>query len=203
MAVATQAKRGRVIDGVNPYWLKVPGLIAPVALIGAWMIGGIVQPPPYSSISATISDLAATNARLPWIMTSGFVVTGLCLIAIAIGLRAVATAGRAAIAVGGVGVLLVAAFPLPAGGLAHTGAAALALGGLAVWPSLGLRSRGYPGDISPSRARTATWAGLALLVWFAIAPESTGINGLVERLLASGEILWITLVVVRTTGGRT
>jgi hypothetical protein len=96
----------------------------------------------------------------------------------------------------------VAAFPLPAGGLAHTAAAALALGGLAIWPSLGLRSRHYPGDISPARARTVTWTGLLLLLWFAVAPVSTGINGLVERLLASGEVLWITLVVVRTTGGR-
>jgi hypothetical membrane protein len=179
-----------------PQWLRIPAVIAPVALIGGWTLAAVVQPGHYSSVYSTISDLAATNAHLRGIMTTGFVLTGLCLLLIAAAFEPCRTAGRIAIGLGGVGVLVVAAEPLPQNAYLHGLGAFLAFVSLAVWPVLGWRGTAP----SARAAKAATSCFVVLLIWVEFAPGYA--LGVGERLLAGGEILWVSALVFASSGSR-
>ena len=85
----------------------------------------------------TISDLAALDATDRWIMTAGIAGTGICHLVTAASLRPAAPGGRAILAAGGAFTVLVAVFPLPAGGgssQAHSAVALAAFVALSTWP---------------------------------------------------------------------
>lgn len=179
-------------------WARIPAVIAPIGLIGGWTFAARAQKWRYSAINNTISDLAATNASQRWIMTSGLVLTGICLVLVAAGLDAARAGGRVAMVVGGIGVLGVAALPLPASAASHGVVAFVAFAALAVWPALGRRSDRTVSTLSTGAALTATALSLALLVLLQSAATGIGI-GLIERLLAAGEVLWVSIVVFDST----
>jgi hypothetical protein len=104
-------------------------------------------------------------------------------------------AGRVAIGLGGLGVLIVAAEPLPQNAFLHGIGAFIAFVSLAIWPVLGLRAR----DSSFGPWSTmATTVFVVLLLWVEFA--SGYALGLAERLLAGGEILWVSGMVLAHTG---
>lgn len=181
--------------------LTVAATAAPVALIGGWFVGGAAQPAGYSPVRATISELAATTAQDRWIMTTGFVVTGLCLVVIGGLLSAARPAGRVALVVAGLGVLGVSAAPLPADAAPHTLMAWLTFTALALWPVLGMA----PGAAAVGLRRPAATAASAVLVVLILLNGPVGRlggGGLIERLLAGAEILWVTAVVLGPGGRR-
>ena len=181
--------------------LGVAAAAAPIALIGGWFAAAAAQPRGYSAMSATISELAATTAHHRWIMTTGFVVTGVCLVVTALLLVAARPPGRVALAVAGVGVLGVSVAPLPTHSGTHTALAWLAFFALAVWPVLGMSRAGRAVGLRPPRAVAATAVGVLLILLVGPAGQ-IGAGGLFERLLAGGEILWVAAVVLGPGGRR-
>ncbi|TCB90071.1 DUF998 domain-containing protein [Micromonospora zingiberis] len=186
---------------VVPGWALVSAVAAPILLIGGWTLGAARQPGGFDQVTGTISALAAIGATDRWIMTLGLAGLGLCHCVTAAGLRPLAPAGRTMLAVGGLGTLAVAAFPLPAGGegsVPHTLAAAVAFGALALWPALA------PPPAEPTTGhprRRAPWVALTVglllpVAWFVVEMAAGGERvGLAERVAAGAEALTPLLVV--------
>jgi hypothetical protein len=182
----------------SPRWLRVPAVAAPVAMIGGWTAAAAVQPAGHSSSWSSISDLAALYATHREIMTTALVVAGACLVLVAARFRSAATCGRAALAISGFGVLVVAAAPLPVGWQWHTVGALAGFAGLTWWPMLGMR-RGDTPHLAPSRAVPVTAVGTLVLGCLYFAPGVVGGYGAAERLLAGGGLLWLCAVVLACT----
>ncbi|MFF0717901.1 DUF998 domain-containing protein [Micromonospora sp. NPDC003816] len=190
---------------VVPGWALVSAVAAPILLIGGWTLGAARQPGGFDQVTGTISALAAVGATDRWIMTVALAGLGLCHCVTAAGLRTLAPAGRALLALGGVATLAVAVFPLPAdggGSVPHTLAAAVAFGALALWPAA-----------ARAAGQRAPWVALAVglllaVAWFVAEMAADGGRvGLAERVAAGAEAFAPLLVVtaLRRTGrpGRT
>jgi hypothetical membrane protein len=193
MPVPTAADRH--VERPAPWWALVSSAAAPVLLIGGWTVAATRQPGGFDSVQDTISALAALDATDRWIMTTGLAGLGVCHVVTALGLRPLAVPGRVVLAVGGVATVLVAAYPLPAGGgssTAHTAVAAVAFGALSVWPALAW----HRGRLHARPARAAVGLGAAavltgLLGWFgAELALDDGRVGLAERVTAGAQALW-------------
>ena len=179
----------------QPAWVAIPGVLAPTSLIAGWLLAVALQPAPAKAVWATISDLAARYASRPEVMTVALIVTGVSLVAVAAGLVAARAAGRAALGVSGAGVLGVSATPLPDGYPAHSVFALVALSALSLWPCLGARDHAAR-RLGRGSATTATGVGLALLGVLYLMPSLLGGFGMVEKLLAGLELIWLALVVM-------
>lgn len=157
---------GRRVRGVPrvPWWGVASSAAAPVLLIGGWTLAAARQRGGFDPAVETISALAALDADDRWLMTAALAGVGCCHLVTAAALRPAAPVGRALLAAGGVGTVLVAVSPLPVGdggSAPHTAAAALAFGALAAWPALALRRTTTPDgrlphatDIPPAGAAT-------------------------------------------------
>ena len=188
-----------------PWWAVASSVAAPVLLIGGWTVAAAVQPTPFNAVLRTISELAASDTPHRWVMTSALVGVGLSHLVTAWGLGPAATAGRLVHGLGGLATLLVAAFPLPAGGgssSAHTVAATVAFVSLALWPAFAWRSRRVTGQLvvellGPRVSAAATCALLLALTWFfaELLSGSQGV-GLAERVAAGAQAVWPLAVVL-------
>lgn len=169
-------------------------LLAPIALIGGWMLAASRQPPGYDATRDTISALAAQGATDRWIMTTGFVVLGACHLVTALGFREAEPAGRLTLALGGLLALGVAIFAEPAA--AHVPVASGSFVALAVWPA-------FSGVPSRRAGFLAAGALTVLLLAFAFTLGSRW-TGLTERLVAGAEVLWplAALLLTRLGPGR-
>jgi hypothetical protein len=181
-----------------PWWALASSAAAPVLLIGGWTLAAGLQRREFDQVAQTISALAADGAGRPWVMTAALGGVGVCHVVTALGLRAARLPGRAVLAAGGVATCLVAAFPLPTSGgsVAHTVAATVSFGALAVWPALAYRrAQGTPVTLR----RLPSWAAAGVLVgldlWFAAELPGERI-GLAERVAAGAQSLWPLLVVL-------
>jgi hypothetical membrane protein len=186
-----------------PWWGVASAVLAPVFLISGWTVAAALQPAGYSPARDPISSLAGLGATDRWVMTAGFVGTGLSHLVTALALRPAALAGRLVLATGGAATVMLAAFPVPAVGFStpHRLIATAAFAALAVWPALAWR-RGLavPWALRPGPAGTATVFMVALLGWFgAQFGGDAGLAGLAERLAAGAQALWPLVVVVSAT----
>jgi hypothetical membrane protein len=182
-----------------PSWTVASAAAAPVLLVGGWTLAESRQPPNYDPVRDTISALAAHGATDRWIMTSALAGLGASYLITAAGLSPAKPAGRGVLAVGGVGTVLVAAFPQPAEGnsVAHTVAATVAFVALGAWPAFAARRRLGAVLLTPIASGVATVGLLGLVGWFALELHG-GQRGLAERLAAAAEALWPLAVVVTT-----
>jgi len=177
----------------------VSSYLAPVLLIGGTLAAGALSPG-YDPVRQTISELAAGDAPTRILMTVFFVLTGLCHLVTATFARGIGIAGRAAILIGGLATLGVAAFALPtvAGSSAtHTAFAMIGFIFLAAWPLLGMRLRpDLPWLVRPLGAIVGTAVLTAACVWFLIiwSAHSSPVVGLVERVAADAEAFWPAVV---------
>lgn len=200
-------RRARGAGGASPRWPDVPWWAvasagaAPVVLTGGWTLAAGRQRAGYDSIRDTISALAAQGAGDRWIMTTALAGLGVCYAITGLGLRPARPAGRILLMGGGVGTVLVAAFPQPAHGnsVAHTVVATLAFTSLGAWPVCAARRRAA--SLLQRRASTvATVVMFALLLWFVLEVNGTH-RGLAERSAALAEALWPLLVVLSCRRG--
>lgn len=189
-----------------PWWGRVSSALAPVLLVGGWTLAASRQVGGFDSVQRTISELAALDATDRWIMTAGIAGTGVCHLVTAASLRPAARPGRAVLALGGAFTVLVAVFPLPAGGGSSAAHGAVALGAfvsLSAWPLASWRraevSAGSGGDVPWGLRRpVAVGAGVVLtglLVAFGATLSSGSGVGLTERLAAGAQSLWPLAVV--------
>lgn len=170
--------------------------LAPVALIGGFLVAAAFATAGYSGVRDTISALAERGAPHRWIMSFGLVALGICHVVTASGLRRARLPGRLMFAIGGVSTILVAAVPLLAVGSssAHVTVAGIAFAALAIWPA-------FAGNLFRRRTRLI-WSALllALVFVFLAAPASNA--GLFERIAAGAEALFPLAVVTRETRRR-
>lgn len=177
----------------TPWWGLVSSLAAPVLLVGGWTWAAARQQGGFDPVVETISALAARDADDRWLMTTALAGLGVCHLTTALALRSAAIPGRVVLAVGGVGTLLVAAFPLPAdggGSAAHTLVAGLSFGSLGVWPLLAGRPDG-PAALGRAASVAAGVVLLGLVAWFTaeLASDSSRV-GLSERVAAGSQAVW-------------
>ncbi len=183
-----------------PWWAALSSLLAPVLLVGGWTLAARLQTHGFDSVSGTISDLAALDADARWVMTVGIAGTGVCHLVTAAGLRPAAVPGRRLLAAGGVATVLVAVFPLPAGGGSSSLHAASAVAGfvlLSVWVVPARRyGSGVPWGLRSAVAvRAAAVLGALTIVFFAAALLASPWVGLAERAAAGSQALWPLAVV--------
>ncbi|MET8554414.1 DUF998 domain-containing protein [Streptomyces sp. NPDC004959] len=183
-----------------PAWALLAAVCAPVLLVGAWSVAGVLQGPGYDPATTTISVLAAHGAPGYWLMTVALLALGTCYMAIAAGLRPAAGAGRAALAGGGasaMGLTLVPA-PLKGGDLGHGTVATTGFVLLALWPVLAADRSGVrvPWGLRPrvcAGATAAMAAGAVLLLGSLLGGWAPGVT---ERALTFAQALWPLLVVL-------
>lgn len=173
-------------------------------MIGGWTLGALVQPAGFDPVRRTISDLATAAVAHPQVMTVGLLITGAAHVGTALGVRAVAPAGRWLLALGGLGTAAVAALPVDVVPRAHAVAATVAFGALALWPAAGLRRRrsgarspGSPVVLHRPVGLAATAVLTGLLAWFVVELRADGAaTGLAERAVAGAQSLWPCVVVL-------
>jgi hypothetical membrane protein len=84
------------------------GVAGPVVFTAAWLASSLRQTG-HGALSVQLSGLAAANARDPWIMITGFLVEGGCLVAFGQALARELDGGLAPRLIQGAGVLTIAA----------------------------------------------------------------------------------------------
>jgi hypothetical membrane protein len=168
-------------------WVPFSVGLAPVALVGGWMIAAARQRDGFDQVRDTISALAAHGADDRWVMTSALAVLGGAHVATAAGLEEAATGGRVVLAVGGVSAVLVAAFPQPSAG--HFPAAMVSFVALALWPA-------FSGLPTVAGGRWATFGLFGLLGWLTLELGDGRLLGLSERVVAGAQALWPLVVVL-------
>lgn len=183
----------RTLRTRTPWWGLASSLAAPVLLIGGWTLAASRQRGGFDPVVETISALAARGADDRWLMTTALAGLGICHVTTALALRSAAKPGRIVLAAGGVATVLVAVFPLPAGGgssAAHTAAAAAGFGALAVWPLAAGRGSAK-GPLRPVVSAAAGGVLLALVGWFFVElVASSDRVGISERVAAGAQALW-------------
>ncbi|MFF7557011.1 DUF998 domain-containing protein [Streptomyces olivaceus] len=180
-----------------PKWALLSSGCAPVVLVGGWTGAALFEGPSYDPVTQTISVLGAYGAPGFWVMTLAFVALGLCHLLTAWGLRAAATAGRAALAGGGLAALAVAVLPAPSSGgsLRHGAVTVVGFTLLAVWPVLAVNGGSaapWALRLAPSLAVTALMAAGG--AWFLVAMGRHGDAGIAERVVTFMQSLWPLVV---------
>jgi hypothetical protein len=187
------------IRGV-PWWGLASSALAPVLLVGGWTVAARLQSTPFDPVSGTVSELMAVGATDRWVMTTVFLVVGVCYIVTGAALRPARPAGRLILITGAAAGMMVAANPQPPVGVSvgHTVWAAFGLAGLAAWPAWAWR-RGpsVPWGLRRSACIGAVGTQLILLAWF-VAEIFTraGQMGLAERALGVDQVLCPLAVVL-------
>jgi Protein of unknown function (DUF998) len=130
-------------------------------------------------------------------MTVALAGLGVSYAATAVGLAPVRSVARVALALGGIGTVLVAAFPQPAEGnsVAHTVAAATGFIALGAWPVLAADRASGNVLLHRGASVMATVASFGLLLWFVLEIHGSD-RGLAERSAALVEALWPLAVVL-------
>ncbi len=181
-------------------------MLAPVALVGGWLVAGTLQPASYSPMRQTMSALAGDAAADRWVMTAALLVVGSCQIATGAGLTGVRGPARIVLIATGLSTLGIAATPEPATGPTprHLAFAVSCVVTTAVWPLLvARRSPGRSWILSVYGGATVTVVFAGLSCWLLIAARSGGGDlGLAERLTSAvqGLFPFVVALAVRQTG---
>jgi len=178
------------------------GVVGPVAFASAWIAGGMMKHG-YSPVDDAISRLAAIGSSVRPLMTGGFVVFGVGLVAYSTALRAV-LAGPAWIAAAGTGLatIAVALAPLDHSSTVdslHAGFAGIGYLTLAATPLLSARPLACRGHRTLARLGVGIGAvaGLSLVATTTRLP-----TGLFQRLGLSVGDVWVVVSAIAIVGGR-
>src|SRR5260370_40410517 len=126
-----------------PGWAVGTALLAPVALVGWWLMAGALQPASYSPMRQTVSVLAGQSGTDRWVMTAALLLVGGCQIATGAGLTAVRLPARLLLVLTGLSTLGIAATPESVTGPTprHLAFAVSCVVTTALWPVLVARRR--------------------------------------------------------------
>lgn len=186
-------------DYPMPRWTLLPAALAPISLVGGWLVAGLVQRDHYDPVRQTISILAGSAASDRWIMTLGLYSLGICQIVTAAGLSVARPRARMFLVMGGLAGLGVAIFPQPPHGsaAAHLVFATLSVTCLALWPAtLGSRGPACPLVLSVRGSVLVTAAFVGLLAWVFAAGHGGGALGVAERVDTAIENSWPLVIVL-------
>ena len=179
-------------------------LLAPVVLVGGWLIAGALQPASYSPMGQTISVLAGQSGTDRWVMTAALLLVGGCQIATGAGLTAVRLPARVLLVLTGLSTAGIAATPEPATGPTprHLAFAVSCVVTTAVWPVLVARrepAQSWILGVYGCATVTALFAGLSC--WLLIAARAgAGDLGMVERLTSAAQGVFPLVIAVALRG---
>jgi len=184
--------------------IALGGVIGPVAFIGAWLTGGLITDVDYSPVDDAISRLAAVGADTRPLMTVGFAVFGIAIMAFASVLRSAAPVGPAWISImaTGLATLWVAATPLDRSDSVdslHGLAATVGYATLVASPLLAAAPLRQAGNV------TVANAGVAVAVVSAVSLAISGLvdaNGLFQRIGLTVVDLWLVALALLVTTAR-
>ncbi len=176
-----------------PGWAVSTALLAPVVLVGGWLMAGALQPASYSPMRQTMSVLAGHSGTGRWVMTAALLLVGSCQIATGAGLTAVRMPARVLLILTGLSTLGIAATPEPATGPTsrHLAFAVSCVVTTAVWPVLvARRAPAQSWILSACGCATVTVIFAGLSCWLLIAARDGGGDlGMVERLTSAVQTL--------------
>jgi Protein of unknown function (DUF998) len=176
-----------------PGWAVLSAGLAPIVLVGAWLVADSLQPRTYSPIRDTVSVLAGLDGTDRWIMTWAlFVICG-CYVVTAVGLAGLRLPARMLLIVAGMCSAGIALSPEPPSGPTAAHLTWTAIGGvtIAVWPAVaGWHRRDRPLVLStrPSIAVSVLFVGL--LAWVVLETRGGSDLGLAERLDSGVQTCW-------------
>jgi hypothetical membrane protein len=169
-------------------------LLAPIVLVGGWLIAGALQPASYSPMRETISALAGQSGTDRWVMTTALLLVGSCQIATGAGLTAVRMPARVLLILTGLSTVGIAVSPQPATGPTsrHLAFAVSCVVTTAVWPVLVARrgpAQSWILGLHGCAAATVLFAGLSC--WLLVAARAGDSDlGMVERLTSGAQGLF-------------
>lgn len=178
----------------------IAAIIGPIQSVLGWTIAGSLWPG-YDPVKQTISDLAANESPVNWIMSSFFVLGGILTLIAAIYARTLAMPGRVALFLSAICTFGLTVFPTPLVGysLMHRIFAISSFVLSAGWPILAMRFRkDAPWVIRPLASIVGTALQTALALWFLSTwtdPSATNV-GVWERVVAVSQSLYVSAVVV-------
>ncbi|MEY2736912.1 MAG: hypothetical protein RL683_30 [Actinomycetota bacterium] len=178
----------------------VAAIIGPIQSVLGWVIAGSLWPG-YDPVKQTISDLAANESPVNWIMASFFVFGGTLTLIASIYARTLALPGRVALFLSAICTYGLTIFPTPLIGysLMHRVFAIASFVLSAGWPILAMRFRkDAPWLIKPAASIIGTVLQTALALWFLSTwtdPTATTV-GVWERVVAVSQSLYISAVVI-------
>ena len=178
----------------------IAAIIGPIQSVLGWVIAGSLWAG-YDPVKQTISDLAANESPVNWIMSSFFVLGGVLTLIVAIEAKTFAMPGRVALFVSALCTFGLTIFPTPLIGYSiwHRIFAISSFVLSAGWHLFSLRSgNGAPGVLERSVAIVGTLlqAGLALWLLSAWADPNATAVGVWERVVAVSQSLYASLVVI-------
>jgi hypothetical protein len=188
-----------------PGWVVGTAFLAPVALVGGWLVGGALQPVSYSPMRQTMSALAGQSGTDRWVMTAALLLVGSCQIATGAGLTSVRVPARILLVLTGLSTLGIAASPEPTTGPTsrHLAFAVSCVVTTAVWPVLvARRGAARPWILSACGCATVTMVFAGLSCWLLIASlGGNGDLGMIERLTSAvqGAFPVVVAVALRQT----
>lgn len=178
----------------------IAALVGPVQSVLGWVIAGSLWPG-YDPVFQTISDLAANESPVKWVMSSFFILGGTLSLIGAVYARALAMPGRVALFVSGLCTYGLTIFPTPLVGHSdmHRVFAISSFVLSAGWPILAMRrDKSAPFIIRPLASIVGTAAQALLALWFLMVwsdPATTNI-GVWERIVATSQSLYVSIVVL-------
>jgi hypothetical membrane protein len=181
--------------------LALGGVIGPVVFVGSWAVAGATTAT-YSAVDDAISDLAAVDASTRVLMTVGFVVFGIGLVAFGFALRETLH-GRAWIAamVTGGSTIGVAATPLGgwSGDVVHAAFAGLGYAAIVALPLLAAAPLARAGRRRWARVSVSTAAIASVCL---VASTFGPAHGLWQRLGLTAADAWIVVTAAALVAAR-
>lgn len=178
----------------------VAAIVGPIQSVLGWLIAGSLWPG-YDPVKQTISDLAASESPVNWIMSSFFVLGGTLTLIASVYAKTLAFPGRVALFVAGICTFGLTIFPTPLIGysLMHRIFAIASFVLSAGWPILAMRFRkDAPWILRPMASIIGTTLQTALALWFLSSwtdPAATNV-GIWERVVAVSQSLYISAVIL-------
>ena len=178
----------------------VAAIIGPIQSVLGWTIAGALWPG-YNPVTQTISDLAANESPVKWIMSSFFVLGGVLTLIASIYAKTLAVPGRVALFVSAICTFGLTIFPTPLVGysIMHRVFAIASFVLSAGWPILAMRKDPTaPWIIRPPASIVGTALQTALALWFLSTwtdPSATTV-GVWERVVAVSQSLYASLVII-------
>jgi hypothetical protein len=178
----------------------IAATIGPIQVVAGWAIAGALWAT-YNPVRQTISDLAADDSPVKWIMSSFFLLGGTLGVMAAIGAKSLAMPGRIAIFISGLATYGFTIFATPSQigySWPHRWFAITSFVLSSAWPLLSMRfDRSYPWVLRPVGAILATAALTILSLSFLATwtdPAATNV-GVWERVIAVVQTWYLALVI--------
>jgi hypothetical membrane protein len=178
----------------------IAAIIGPIQSVLGWTIAGSLWVG-YNPVKQTISDLAANDSPVKWIMSAFFILGGTLTLIASVFARTLAFPGRIALFVAAICTYGLTIFPTPLEGysLIHRIFAISSFALSAGWPIFAMRFRkDAPWIIRPTASIVGTAIQTALALWFLSTwtDEANLTVGIWERVVAVSQALYVSVVVI-------